>query len=214
MQAGLPEAMLSIDKDTSYFSSLPVLEKYNAIGLGPGLGTKQQSHSALLKLLDVWDKPIVIDADALNILAAHPEAIPKIPTGSILTPHPKEFERLLGKSDDDFKRYELQMEFAVKYQLVLILKGAHTAIATPDGHCYFNSSGNPGMATGGSGDVLTGIITALLAQGYTPVEAACLGVYIHGLSADLIVAERAAESLIAGDLVEGLALAFHELHAS
>ncbi|MBL7827165.1 MAG: NAD(P)H-hydrate dehydratase, partial [Saprospiraceae bacterium] len=146
-------------------------------------------------------QPLVLDADALNLISEHPEILNSVPPHSILTPHPKEFERLFGASANDFERSRLQCDMAQKYQVVIVLKGAHTAVALPDGQCWFNSSGNPGMATAGSGDVLTGIITGLLAQGYAPEHAALLGVWLHGRAADLAVESSGRNHLIASDLI-------------
>ncbi len=154
---------------------------------------------------------MVLDADALNILSRQENTLELIPRSSILTPHPKEFERLFGASDNSFEENELQRRRARELGVYIVLKRAHTAIACPDGSCYFNSTGNPGMATGGSGDVLTGIITGLVAQGYTPKSAALIGVYLHGLAGDLAAEALEHESLIAGDLVGYLGNAFMHL---
>jgi NAD(P)H-hydrate epimerase len=151
---------------------------------------------------------MVIDADALNILAANRELLQLIPPGSILTPHPKEFERIAGSWKNDFARLELQKQLAKNLKSVVVLKGAYTSIASPDGRVFFNSSGNPGMAKGGSGDVLTGILTGLLAQPYEALEAAQLGVFLHGYAGDLGAYEKGFSSLIASDIVEFLPEAF------
>ena len=154
---------------------------------------------------------MLIDADALNILSQNRDWHTLIPKNSILSPHPKEFERLFGQCVNNFERNTLQREMAQKLSCYIILKGANTCIACPDGSCYFNSTGNPGMATAGSGDVLSGIISGLLAQTYTPFEAAILGVYLHGLSGDLVAAETGQEALIAGDISNYLGHAFKQL---
>jgi NAD(P)H-hydrate epimerase len=202
MQTALPEAMISFDRYDNYFSEVPDLSMYNAVGIGPGLGMEHQSQMALKLLIQEFGKPMVFDADALNILSENPTWLAFLPAGSILTPHPKEFERLTGKWDNDFEKLEMQRNFARKFNLYLVLKGAHTSVCTPDGKCYFNSTGNPGMATAGSGDVLTGIITGLLAQGYTPGQAAVLGVYLHGLAGDLAANKFGQEAMIAGDMIK------------
>ncbi len=212
MQTALPEAMLSIDRYDNYFSDIPELSMYNAIGIGPGLGMQHQSQMALKLLIQQFKGPMVFDADALNILAKNKTWLAFLPSYSILTPHPKEFERLAGKWDDDFERLKKQREFAEKYQVVVVLKGANTSICTPKGDCYFNSTGNPGMATAGSGDVLTGMLTSLLAQGYVSVEAAVLGVYLHGLAGDIAVKKRSQEAMIAGDIIASLGKAFKKLY--
>jgi NAD(P)H-hydrate epimerase len=211
MQTALPETMLSIDRYENYFSDIPELSMYNAIGVGPGLGTQHQSQMALKLLIQQFKLPIVFDADALNILAENKTWLAFLPAYSILAPHPKEFERLTGKWKDDFERLKKQREFAEKFQLVVVLKGAYTSICTPRGDCYFNSTGNPGMATAGSGDVLTGILTSLLAQGYASVEAAMLGVYLHGLAGDIAAKKLSEEAMIAGDIIANLGKAFKKL---
>jgi ADP-dependent NAD(P)H-hydrate dehydratase / NAD(P)H-hydrate epimerase len=156
-------------------------------------------------------KPVVVDADGLNLLAKADNLLLALPQGSILTPHPKEFERLAGSWTNDFDRLEKVKALAEKIKGVVVLKGAFTTIATSEGRLYFNSTGNPGMATGGTGDVLTGVITGLLAQGYSSDEAAILGVYLHGLAGDHACYERGEDSLIASDLIEFLPSAFKKL---
>jgi NAD(P)H-hydrate epimerase len=157
--------------------------------------------------------PLVMDADALNILSDNPTWLAYLPAKTILTPHPKEFERLVGKTSTSFERLEKQRELAMKYNLVVVVKGAHTTVAMPNGTVFFNTTGNPGMATAGSGDVLTGIILSLLAQRYSPEEAAVLGVYLHGLAGDLAADEIGQEALIASDITEHLGKAYAVLHA-
>jgi len=155
----------------------------------------------------------VIDADALNIIAQQ-KWQQRIPRGTILSPHPKEFSRLFGDAGDDFARLELLRETAVKYGLYIIRKGAHSAIALPDGQIWFNSSGNPGMATAGSGDVLTGILTGLLAQGYNAEQTCKLGVYLHGLAGDIAATKLGHEALLASDIVNQIGAAFQFLKKS
>ncbi len=211
LQTALPEAMLSIDRYENYFSEIPDLELFNAIGIGPGLGKEHQSQMAMKLLIQNYRKPMVIDADALNILSENKTWLSFLVPNSILTPHPKEFERLAGKWKDDFEKIEKQRAFAIRFRVIVVLKGANTSICLPDGHCYFNSTGNPGMATAGSGDVLTGIITALLAQSYAPEHAALLGVYLHGLAGDLATKKNGEEALLAGDIIQLLGKAFRKL---
>ncbi len=209
LQSCVPEAMLSIDYDEFIISKLPDIKGFKAIGTGCGIDTKILTHKVLSGLIRTAKVPVVFDADALNILSERQDLLPKLPQNSILTPHPKEFERLFGTAENDFKRNELQRKKAQELGVYIILKGAHTCIATPQGNCFFNSTGNPGMATAGSGDVLTGLLTGLLAQGYNPEHTAILGVYLHGLSGDLAVAAaQSQESLVAGDLVEHFGKAF------
>jgi hydroxyethylthiazole kinase-like uncharacterized protein yjeF len=211
MQTSFPEAMVSADQSETIITQIPPLDIYRAVGTGPGLGKASETQIAFHNLLKDCKCPLVIDADGLNILSERPEWLKLLPQGTILTPHPLEFVRLSGKASSGFGMVNKARDFAKEYQVYLVLKGANTAIACPDGSCWFNSTGNPGMATGGSGDVLTGIITGLLAQGYTPLDASLLGVYVHGLSADLWVAESSEEALLAGDIADNLGKAFASL---
>jgi ADP-dependent NAD(P)H-hydrate dehydratase / NAD(P)H-hydrate epimerase len=211
LQTAVPEAMAEADKHPEFATELGDLSKYNSLGIGPGLGQNSDTVTMMKKALEKFGKPVVIDADGLNILAANRESFHLVPPGSILTPHPKEFERLVGAWKNDFERLEKQKQLAATLKSVIILKGAYTSIAAPDGVVYFNSTGNPGMATGGTGDVLTGILTGLLAQQYSARDAAILGVYVHGLSADLIAQEKGIHGLIASDLVDFLPMAFKKL---
>lgn len=211
LQSIYPEAMISFDDNETHFSWLPDLSPYNAIAIGPGLGTHNDTANALKLLIQESQVPMVFDADALNILADNKTWLSFLPAGSILTPHPKEFERLAGKFADSFERLKLQIDFSIRYKSYVVCKGAHTSITTPQGQCWFNTTGNPGMATGGSGDVLTGLILGLLAQKYKPFEAALLGVFLHGLSGDIAADEMGMEALIASDLINHIGKAFTKL---
>lgn len=211
MQAACPEAMLSLDRYEYYLSEMPKLDGYTAIGAGPGLGVEEQTQKAIKLIIQETQVPLVLDADALNILSLNKTWIPFLPKNTILTPHPKEFERLAGGWKNDFDRLEKLKAMATKHGIYIVLKGANTAVAFPDGSVYFNSTGNPGMATGGSGDVLTGLITGLLAQGYSPGQAAVVGVYIHGLAGDLAARKLSMEALSASDLIDNLGKAFKKL---
>ncbi len=211
LQETLNEAMVSEDRGEDAIISLPDLEKFDVLAVGPGLGTGAGTTDMMAELLKEWNSPMVIDADGLNIISGSPELIKMIPQGTILTPHPGEFRRLVGNWEDDYDRMEKQKEFSRKYNAIVVLKGANTAVTDPGGNICFNSTGNPGMATAGSGDVLTGIIFGLLAQGYEPDEAACLGVFLHGLSGDLFLEQSGPEGLIASDLIENLGRSFSEL---
>jgi NAD(P)H-hydrate epimerase len=211
MQAACPEAMLSLDRYEYYLSEMPKLDGYTAIGAGPGLGVEEQTQKAIKLIIQETQVPLVLDADALNILSLNKTWIPFLPKNTILTPHPKEFERLAGGWKNDFDRLEMLKAMATKHGIYIVLKGANTAVAFPDGSVYFNSTGNPGMATGGSGDVLTGLITGLLAQGYSPGQAAVIGVYIHGLAGDLAARKLSMEALSANDLIDNLGKAFKKL---
>ncbi len=211
IQTAVPEAMALIDPSEDHFSDRKSDDHFSTIGIGPGLGQHEETKNALAKLFEKFNKPMVIDADALNLLSAHSELQLLIPSGSILTPHPKEFERLVGAWSNDFDRLVKLQRFSKKINSVVVLKGAYTTIACPSGNIYFNSTGNPGMATAGSGDVLTGILTALFSQGYTAEETAIMGVYLHGLAGDLAVRDKGLISLIAGDLIDFLPAAFKKV---
>ena len=204
LQVYLPEAMISPDKSDNYFSQLPDLQPFNAIGVGPGLGKTEETVNALKHLIQEAKVPMVLDADALNIISENKTWLSFLPERTIITPHPKEFERLFGKTDNTQQRLELQREMSVKHKIIIVLKGANTSITFPNGSCFFNSTGNPGMATAGSGDVLTGIILSLLAQRYTPEEAAIIGVFMHGRAGDKAAEKLGMESMIAGDIIKSL----------
>lgn len=208
LHAASPETMLSSPAANDYINSLPNNTLYQSIGIGPGIGMHPETATVLKSLIQFSSIPLVLDADALNILGENKTWLAFLPKGSILTPHPKEFERIAGKSSNHYERLELQRALSVKHGVYIVLKGAHTSISTPSGACYFNSSGNPGMATAGSGDVLTGIITGLMAQGYSPLEAAIVGVYLHGLAGDLALETNSFQSLIASDITAHLGKAF------
>ena len=209
--SAVPELMTSIDVHEIYFSKPPNLSAYSAIAIGPGLGTAKQSQAAFKLLIQQSKLSLIIDADGLNILAENKTWLSFLPINSILTPHIKEFERLVGKSENDFDRLDKQIAFAKKHKVYLILKGAHSSIASPDGKVFFNSTGNPGMATGGSGDVLTGILLGLKAQNYTSLHASILGVFLHGLAGDFASENKGQASLIASDIIESVGVAYLSL---
>jgi hydroxyethylthiazole kinase-like uncharacterized protein yjeF len=212
MQMGFPEAMVSVDAHQYIFSEfLENTDHYQAVGVGCGLGTSHLTANGLKLLIEQTKRPMVLDADALNILAEHPDWLELLPPKSILTPHPKEFERLFGTTKHWYDRLQRLRTRAHDLDLILLLKGAFTCIALPSGEAYFNGSGNPGMGTGGSGDVLTGMITGLLAQGYAPERAALLGVYLHGLAGDLAAKDLDQEALLAGDIIQYIGRAFKRL---
>lgn len=212
LQTALPEAMVSEDDDLVTLSSPPSLLMHNAIGIGPGIGQVGEVDSCLDQLLDsVAKKRLVLDADALNIMARHAAWWSRVPQGTIITPHPGEFDRLTDPHSDGYARMQSAMAFAKEHRVVVVLKGAHTLIVTPAGKCYFNSTGNAGLATAGSGDVLTGIILGLLSQGYEPEDAAIVGVYIHGLAADLALDNQSVESLMASDVLNYLGQAYLQI---
>ena len=204
MHISSPETMLKIDKNEFYLSESMDLKPFNAVAVGPGIGFDDMTKELLINLIENYNNPVVFDADAITILSENKNLLEKVPEGSIFTPHPKEFERLVGKTENNYQRMQKQVEFAKKYNVILILKGAHTSVATPGGKVFFNSVGNPGMATGGSGDVLTGIIVSLLAQNYSPVNASVTGVYIHGLSGDIAAKNLGQNALTASDIIRYL----------
>lgn len=211
LQTSIPEAMADPDKDESHFTDILSTDMYSAVGAGPGIGTSPDTQEALFRLLKECAKPMVIDADGLNILSMHKDRYPLLKEGTILTPHPKEFERLAGKTENSFMRLNMQLEFSKTYKCIIVLKGAHTSVTTPDGRVFFNSTGNPGMATAGSGDVLTGILLSLLSQGYSPENAAVTGVWLHGLAGDIAARELCYESIIASDIINCISKAFKML---
>jgi ADP-dependent NAD(P)H-hydrate dehydratase / NAD(P)H-hydrate epimerase len=214
IQTAFPEAMISIDEEENVFSGLRDIGPYNTIAIGPGIGMEQQTQNGLKLLIQNAGNPLILDADALNILGENKTWLSFLPPGSILTPHPKEFERVASKASNSLERLELQQEFSKKYNVYVILKGAFSSISTPDGKIFFNPTGNPGMATGGSGDVLTGILLGLLAQGYTPLSTCLMGTFIHGLAGDIAAKRKGLESLIASDIIDNLGNAFKKLYAS
>lgn len=211
LQGSVPEAMVSIDRSDFVFTSLPDLKPYSAVGIGPGIDQKSDTHQALQELLNAKPGKLVIDADALNILSEKQQWYRLLPPNTILTPHPGELERLVGSWANSYDRLQVQLQFSAQYQVIVVCKGAHTCITFPNGEVYFNSSGNAGMATGGSGDVLTGIILGLLAQNYSPGEATLIGVYLHGLAGDLAADRFGQQAMIAGDIIQQIGAAFLQL---
>ena len=211
LQIGVPEVVLDVDSDTNVVSEAVDTDCFKAMGIGPGLGTNENTAIAVIGQMRRAQCPIVVDADALNILAAHKAWLQQIPVGAILTPHIGEFDRLEGVSTDSYERLSKAMLLAERQHAYIVLKGHYTAIITPGGRVLFSPTGNPGMATAGSGDVLTGIITALLARGYTQGEACAIGTYLHGLAGDIAARSLGEESLIASDIINSLPMAFKEL---
>ena len=211
LQIAIPEAVLQFDPEETIFSEATDTEGFDALGIGPGLGQSETTAIPLIAQLRRSTCPVVADADALNILANHRAWIQQLPKGIIMTPHPKEFDRMEGHSADSYERFTKACNLAERLKGYVILKGRYTAICLPDGHVFFNPTGNAGMATAGSGDVLTGIITALLARGYKPADACVVGVYLHGLAGDLAVRDLGEESLVAEDIIRYLSRAFKRL---
>ena len=215
LQTSVPEAMLEPDIEERHVSTMPAdMSKYTSIGIGPGIGLHEQTAELLMNLLHTAHQPFVLDADALNLLSIKKDLTAHLHEECILTPHPKEFERLFGKTNNDFERKDLAVQKAEELNCVIVLKGHHTFIASPNGDAWFNSTGNAGMATAGSGDVLTGILTGLLAQGYNAEEAAILGVYIHGAAGDIAAQQLSQEAMLASDITQHLGDVFLQLSQS
>lgn len=211
IQTAIPEAMVRTDDDEFHITSFPSkLDAFQATGLGPGIGTHDETESMLRNFLNTYHRPLVLDADALNIIGGSKDLLSALHPLTIITPHPKEFDRLFGSSPNDSSRIVLAKKMAAQYRIIIVLKGHFTAVASPDGHISINNSGNAGMAKGGSGDALTGIITALLAQSYTPIHAATLGVYLHGRAGDIAAGIQSEEAMLATDLIECLGRVFLE----
>ncbi|MBF9252903.1 NAD(P)H-hydrate dehydratase [Pontibacter sp. 172403-2] len=213
LQTAVPEAMTLVDKNRRHLSHLPPeTDKYNVIGVGPGIGTERVTKTAIGQLLATSTQPLVIDADAINIIGSSDKLQAQLPENKVIfTPHPKEFERLVGKSNNDYDRLQDMLEFCRIHTCYMVLKGSNTAIGTPHGNIYFNTTGNPGMATGGTGDVLTGVITALVAQQYSLEDACRLGAYVHGLAGDLAMKTVGEISMTASDVIDHLPQAFMQL---
>ena len=210
LQTAIPEVMVLTDREERLISKIELPFDPVAIGIGMGMGTDAKTVKAFAWLLKTTERPMVVDADGINILAAHRELLKELPPNSILTPHPKELERLIGPWKDDFEKLEKAKAFLMEHDVVLVLKGAHTITLSRE-HGYVNSSGNPGMATAGSGDVLAGMLTALLAQGYPPLAAAVLGVFLHGVAGDMDASENGFEAVRASGIVGWIGQAFVSL---
>lgn len=199
IHSALPEAMAV---GTSFKNLHP--DKYSVAGIGPGFGTDPKSVKNLDDFLNNWTNPVVFDADALNIMSENKSWLKRIPPGSVLTPHPGEFKRMFGDWNDDFEKIEKLRKQSSQLNCIIVLKGKYTAIAFPDGRIYFNPTGNPGMSKGGSGDVLTGLISGLMTSGYDAESAACLGVYLHGLAGDFASADKSEQGMTAVDIIKSI----------
>jgi NAD(P)H-hydrate epimerase len=213
LQEAVPEAVFRIEPGTNYLTSLTSMEGFAALGIGPGWGV----HADMVPLLNGALQsgcPLVLDADALNLISAHNSLRSCIPEGSILTPHPREFDALAGRHGHSHERVQSAIDLARHLKSVVVLKGHHTLVASPSGVGYFNLSGNDGMATAGSGDVLTGLITGLRAQGYPAMDAARLGVWLHGCAGDHAAAKWGREAMVAGDIIEEIGNAYCLLNRS
>jgi NAD(P)H-hydrate epimerase len=211
LQTALPECMVLVDENLYEISKMPQANAHDAYAVGPGMGTSAETQHALMNWLTTIKNPVVLDADALNILARQKDEMGNInfPENCIITPHPKEFDRLAGRSVNSAERIEKLKHFAQQYKVVVVLKGAHTAIATPGGQLYFNTTGTPAMATAGSGDVLTGVIGALLVRKYDSVSAALVAVHIHGLAGEIAV--KNSYTLLASDIANCVGVALKKL---
>ncbi|HEX2920944.1 MAG TPA: NAD(P)H-hydrate dehydratase [Bacteroidales bacterium] len=214
IQNSIPEAMVKADGGAREISGIDNFEKFSAVGVGPGIGTSNETTMAIINLLKGCNKPLVIDADCINIISQYPELLSSLPENTILTPHPGEFDRLTGKSVSGNERFRKQVDISKRFKIIVVLKGAYTSVSMPDGKVYFNSTGNPGMATAGSGDVLTGVIVSLLAQGYAAADAALLGVFVHGHAGDVALKATSYESLIASDIIYHIGDAFNNLRSN
>ena len=211
LQTAVPEAVILPSSEETIYAEVVETDEFDAVGIGPGLGQSEQTAIALISQLRRTQCPLVVDADAINILGNHRAWLQQLPKGVIFTPHPKEFDRLEGHSADSYERLTKACNLARRIQGYVVLKGHHTAICLPSGQVLFNTTGNAGMATAGSGDVLTGIITGLLARGYKQQEACVVGVYLHGLAGDLAASDLGEESLLASDIIRYLPQAFKRL---
>lgn len=212
LQIAVPEAIVRPGSEETLFAEVVETDDFQALGIGPGLGQSEQTAIALITQLRRTQCPIVVDADAINILSTRKAWLQQLPKDIIMTPHPKEFDQLEGHSADSYERLTKACNLAERIHGYIIVKGHYTAICLPDGHIMFNPTGNAGMATAGSGDVLTGILTGLLARGYTPQDACIVGVYLHGLAGDIAAAEVGEESLVASDIIRCLPQAFKRLY--
>lgn len=212
LQVSIPEAIVSQDVNENYFTEAVDTENFDAMGIGPGLGQKDDTAIALITQLRRALCPIVVDADAINILGTRKAWMQQLPKGIIMTPHPKEFDRMQGNSTDSYERLQKARNLAQHLQGYIILKGHYSALCTPEGNVLLCPTGNAGMATAGSGDVLTGIITALLARGYKQADAAMIGMYMHGLAGDIAAERKGMESLMASDIIECLPEAFKRMY--
>lgn len=213
MQISVPEAIAIADTNLSRITNYSLSERHTAVAVGPGLRKHKDTIEALTYLINKCSVPMILDADALNIIADNNTLLSKLPKFSILTPHAREFDRLFGAHKCKSDRIATAIKVSTKYSIIIVIKGANSVIVTPLGELFFNSTGNAGMATAGSGDVLTGIIGGLAAQGYAPAAAAVLGVFIHGLAGDIAANELSQESLLAGDIVNNIGAAYKRLHS-
>jgi NAD(P)H-hydrate epimerase len=211
VQVAVPEAILELDADEEVFTEATFTTPYGAVAIGPGLGRRAVTADAFANQLRLSQGRLILDADAINLIGNDKDIIRQLPPGTILTPHPKELENLVGPCSDSYDRLTKAGDLAIEQQLFIIIKGHYTNICTPAGHTYINPTGNAGMATAGSGDVLTGVLLALLSGGYSAEDTCRLGVYLHGLAGDIAARRLGEDGLIASDIIEALPQAFREL---
>ncbi|MBN1108904.1 MAG: NAD(P)H-hydrate dehydratase [Bacteroidales bacterium] len=213
LQTAVPEAMITHDISEKIITDIPDTGAFSSVAIGPGMGVSPETGKALRQFLGKIQKPLLLDADALNILSADRDLPELLPPLTILTPHPGEFTRLAGETTNGYQRLMKQSEFSASYNCIVVLKGAFTSVSDPEGNIWFNTSGNPGMATAGSGDTLTGIILSFLAQGYEPLQAAITGVHLHGLAGDIACSCSSQEALVASDITDSLGEAFNRIRS-
>lgn len=211
IQTTIPEALFEPDRDENFITDMSVHHNYQAVAVGPGLGVNDKTIDALESLLKLYKQPIVLDADALNCMAMRPHLLSLLPAHSVITPHILEFDRLFGEHMGSEDRLKKAIDMAKYYNIIIVLKGHFTATIRPTGRVYFNSTGNPGLATPGSGDVLTGIITSFIAQGFRPEQAATLGVFIHGMAGDLAVEKWGEYGIMASEIADMSAVALKKI---
>jgi NAD(P)H-hydrate epimerase len=208
LQTSVPEAIVQVDDNEWIITGIDNPDTFSTIGIGPGIGKNTRTQMGIFNLLSISKCPLVIDADGLNIISLLPDMLDHLPLNSILTPHVGEFDRLFGKSDCAFSRLSLAIKKANELNVVIVIKGAYSQVVCPNGKVFFNSTGNPGMSTAGSGDVLTGIITSLVGQGYSSVDAALAGAFLHGLAGDIAADAKGQQSVLASDIIDYLDEAF------
>lgn len=211
VQTAVPEALFEADRNERHITDMRLTHEYSAVAVGPGIGTEQDTIDAIEGLLNRCKAPLVLDADALNCIAAKPALLSMLPQNAVLTPHAGEFDRLFGKMQSGEERLRKAIEMAQYFQVTIVLKGYRTTVVRPTGKIYINTTGNPGMATAGAGDVLTGVIAAFMAQGYRPELAATMGVYFHGMAGDMAAKTVGQFGITASDIADHVGLAIQEV---
>ncbi|MCH5232938.1 MAG: NAD(P)H-hydrate dehydratase, partial [Muribaculaceae bacterium] len=214
IQTLVPEAMFEPDRNENFISEMNIHHNHQAVAAGPGIGQNEKTIDALESMLKIYKNPVILDADALNCIARRPHLLSLLPAHSIITPHIGEFDRIFGEHAGNEERLRKAIEMSKYYNIIIVLKGHYTATIRPTGRVYINSTGNPGMATAGSGDVLTGVITALMAQGMRPEQAATIGVFVHGLAGDMAAEKWGEYGIMASDIADNCGLALRKLYVS